>query len=476
MSSESATATMDDESAQPIDLFGYEYTDHNDWFGDLVGGPQWVYFPSLYRYIDRDRGFFGKADRRLLLETHSLDLSDKTQRNARTRIRNRVLSAYFDAQFLQFMSDRDRQIVFKNARTPADGLDFREGFKEFVRFSYLGLLEYEDENGDDHEIDIAGILEQAIREAEEEFAKSKGKNASAEVGISIDWAEGADVEALERRYRTHKPLTHDELAVLVSSGGDSGGDAAEAVEIDLADAIYYDARQQESRQAMGSDRDREAAEEIVTWLRDFFAEYGVETRSDLEEAVARIKEFDQDRCDELLEKLDQLRQVAPHFEEQLAEEAKLSEEDAALLDDILWNPNDIDVEAALEKEVRPRLGDWDPSEDEDLQRFIARVEVARELGGVLAGVGKEGEQRWEEVREIAGFDDEEWTDYMDDQRIERCRSDLCDAIELESIDENLIEQADSWDEFLAVGGQTFSQFEYIYSEDVLEKAVEGFSE
>jgi nucleotide-binding universal stress UspA family protein len=122
-----------------------------------------------------------------------LDLSDTSQRNARTRIRNRVLSAYFDARYLRYIHERDRGLIFQNARNAGYDLHFREGLKEFVRFTYRGLLE------DEHDIDIAEILETAIAEAEQEYATAAGENVTFRVDIDVTRVPGDSVAELERR-------------------------------------------------------------------------------------------------------------------------------------------------------------------------------------------------------------------------------------------------------------------------------------
>lgn len=472
MSSEIAITDMDDDRAVPAGGdFGEEYITWNEWFGDFVGGPRWVYFPALYRNTDRERGILSKSDRRFLLDNYTLDLSDTVQRNSRTRLRNRVVSAYFDAQLLQFISDRDRELIFKNVGSDSDGLDFREAFKELVRFSALGLLE------DDTEIDVAAILEQGLREAKEQHARRKGENASFEVETAVTRTDGASIETLERRYTSHAHLTIDELAVLVQSPHiNNDGSTISADEIDLVDAIYYDARQPSTGSTRRShSRDRQEAERIVEWLREFLAEYDVETRDELEEIVARMKELDEDRCDDLLDKLDRLLAVAPHFEEQLVDQSKLSERDTILLNDIVCNPENIDVETALKNTVRPPLAgeEWDPTEDDDLQQFIARVEVARESGAVLP-LGDDSRDRWERVRDLANFDEQEWADYMEEQRIECCRTHLENRLEEEGIDAAAIGQTHSWQQFLESrpdDEQTFQEFGFLYSEEVLEAAL-----
>ena len=470
---------MGDDSAQHAGpAFGYKYSNWNEWFGDLAGGPQWVYFPALNRNLDRERGFLSKADRRLLLETHSLDLTDKSQRNARTRIRRRILSAYFDAQFLQFLSDRDRELIFKNARQNDAGLDFRESFKELVRFSYLGLLE------DDASVEIQSILEDAIQEAEEEHALTTGENVNFRVNIEVEAIEGASIETLERRYTTHSPLTIQELSVLVSSSHTTEEGFENAADIDLADALYYDARQPGSGPAEYRDgeRNREQAEEIVESLRSWFDEYDLETRDELEETVARLKELDEDLCKELREKMDQLLRTAPYFQSQLAEETSLSEQDTALLKDILWNPDNLDIEDALEKEARPRTAgdEWAPSEDEDLQRFIARVEVARDTGEIIGGKGDENQGRWRKVLSISDFDEQEWSEYMNEQLIERCQAQLNKQFDEADIARYSIEGSETWEEFYNSLPQSeqarFQEPDIIFKESVLTAALKNIQE
>jgi hypothetical protein len=409
--------------------------------GTGTGGVGW-----LLDLADRERGFLSKADRELLLEMQELDLSDTTQRNARTRIRNRVLSAYFDARYLRYIPERDRELIFKNAREEGYDLQLRHCVKEFVRFTYRGLLE------DEHDIDITEILETAIQEAEQEHATAAGENATFQVDINVNRIPGDSITDLERRYTDHKYIGPDELEVLVNSDHtNSDEDVVDAADIGLVDALYYDAHQPESDpNGYGwEDPDRDEAEEIVERLRSVFEEYSVETYDDLKETVDRLGAFDEETFGDLTKDLNRISRAAPNFPTQMASEADLPEQDMELLHDILWNPDNIDVEEALEREARPRTAgdEWSPADDESLQRFIARVEVAREAAEGFTSGGEEGRARWNEVLEITDFDEDEWSEYMQEKRVQRCVSELEEFIEEGELDGDRIRNAPSLEEY-----------------------------
>jgi hypothetical protein len=174
-----------------------------------------------------------------------------------------VLPAFFDARLLRYIHDRDRAIIFRNARRAGYDLHFKEGFKEFVRFTYRGLLE------DEEDVDIAEILETAIAEAEQDVAVAAGENATFRVNIDVTRVPGDGVTDLERRYTNREYLDRQELEVLVNSNHENPDeDVVDAAEIDLVDALYYDARQPQSDRVGYSweDPDREDAEEIVEKL------------------------------------------------------------------------------------------------------------------------------------------------------------------------------------------------------------------
>lgn len=450
-------------------------------FGDISGGTLGGGFGALLEGADRDRGFLSKADRQFLLETYEIDLSNPTQRNARTRVRNRILSAYFDSRYLQYLSDRDRGVIFQNAREAGFDIHFRHGFKELVRFTCLGLLE------DPYEIDITELLETALQEAEQEHATTTGENVNIRVNIDVTRVPGDSIDQLEQRYTRRDRLGRKELEVLVNSDHTNSEDEiVDASDIDLIDAIYYDARQPKQT-PLGADRggyswedpDRDEAEEIVDWLRSLFNEYDIESYDELEQALDWLVHFDDELGQDLREKLNRLPRAAAYFPAQMASTAKLPEEDMELLHDILWNPNNVDVKDALEQEARPPTAgdDWSPGGDDNLQRFIARVEVAREANAGFTSGGENGKERWEEVLHIADFDENQWSEYMREQRIQRLKErieeefestdtlSVKEVLDLETFEEKKVEIREVLD---------VENFVRAYGENVFSHAVKDF--
>lgn len=375
---------------------------------------------------DRDRGFLTENDREYLTRRN---LNGQPARRARMRIRNRVLSAYFDTRYLRYISDEDRRQIFEKARDDFD-LHLREAVKEFVRFTHRGL--------DEFNVDTAQLIEHGLREAEYERAQADGEVVNVQVDVKIEREEGPDIKELQERFENHERMSRPELAVLVNS---------RYTDIDLADALNHEARQlndephppEHTAFDMGSgasqysweDPDAEEADAILAWLRSFFEEHDIETFEEYDVAYDRLRLVDEEAADDLWEKVQRLSRCAPQFEKQLAEEADLSTSDMALLHDILWNPENIDVEEALEKEVRPRTAgeDWTPAGDQELQKFIARVQLAREENSLFTSGGEEGAQRWNRVLELADFNEDEWSEYMQEQRLARLQELLRSEVE-----------------------------------------------
>lgn len=466
---------MTDDSEPFGKPFGELYPITHDRFGQAAGGAAGGGFHWLLEEADRERGFFSEPDRRLLLTSNwDGDLADATERNARLRIRNRVLSSYFDARYLRYIRDQDRKILFANARDAGYDLHFREGFKEFVRFTYLGLLEQETD------VDVQEILEAAIREAETEHAVASGENVDVQVDIDVTRLEERGVEELEEAYHQRKNLDRQELAVLVNSQHRNGDENVEdAADIDLADALYYSARQPESDPHGYSweDPDREEAEEIVEWLRSVFEEYDISSYDNLDVDVDRLSLADEDLGEELREKLSRLPRAAPDFESQLDLGVDLPESDMELLHHILYNPDNIDVETALVEEARPRTAgeDWDPAEDEYLQKFVARVEAH----GSPAG-GERGRERWQEVLEVAEFDEDEWSEYMREQRVTHARKALQEDVDTsETLTVEELQSAGTAEEVSEIlyrkGGEEAYWLTEECEEDVLTEAIRSLT-
>lgn len=439
-------------------------------------------YEQLYDQLDRDRGFLSKADRQFVLENYDLDLSDTTQRNIRTRVRNRVLSAYFDTQYLRYLSDRDRRLIFENARESGKNLNFLHGFKEFVRFTYFGLLE------DDLDIDAVEVLEKAIQEAEQKHATKLGKKVNVEVDIEITHVAGDSIEELERRYTRHGRLERDELEVLVNSDHTNNqSNITDANDIDLVDALYYDARQPTKAVSKTDkdvfkkrDTDRNEAISIVDWLDSMFNEYDVYSYRDLGNILGWLAQFDEDLSEELISKINRLSQVAEYFPAQMSSSTGLSEKDMNLVKRILRDTDGNDVEEALNKQTRPPTANksWSPTEDENVQRFIARVEVAREANPLFSiSDGINVKEKWEKVLHSAEFDHEHWSEYMHDQRVSRFKNSIKD--EMESNDELSIDdllKAESHEEqkrLLRESADTFGSTATIdYPSEVYSEALE----
>jgi hypothetical protein len=468
---------MTDESRRGQEAFGKMYPIHHDEFGLVDGGALGGGFEWLHDHVKEEkwgRGFFGKADREFLLETPSTELTTPGARSARQRIRNRILSTFFDARLLRYIDQRDREIIFENAREAGYDLHFREGFKEYVRFTYLGLLDLETD------IDPTQILSAAIREAERDYALARGENVDVQVDIDVTLAEGDSIKELERRYHQRDKLSGEELAVLVNSQHTNDQeDIQGAADISLADALYYSARQPDSDPYGYSweDPDREEAEEIVEWLRSVFDDHDIETYDDLEAEVPRLHITDEALGDELRRKLSRLSRAAPNFEAQFSLGADLSESDKSLLHQILYDPDNMDVETVLEREARPPTAgeEWDPAEDEYLQKFIARVQADGSPTG-----GEEGRERWKGVLDLAEFDPDEWSEYMQEQRVERCVTELKEWVEEEDVDSSYFQDVRSvdefWDSLPTPAAQGFDILRISYDDATMRMALEKFAE
>lgn len=464
MSLKTSQFVMTNDQDTDMRPFGYTKPISKGPMGTIKGGTGGGGFHALLNNTDRDRGFLTQSDREFLLKANWDDkLPYQTVRNTRLRIRNRILSMFFDARFLRYISEEDRNLIFENARDAGHKLHFREAFKELVRFTYLGLYDFE--------FDTQSLLEAAIEEAERDRATTDGECADVDVDITVTTTERDSVEQLKERYENHDELTRSELAVLVNSN---------QTEISLVDALYYTARQPDSDPYGYSweDPDVEDAEEILSWLRDLFDEYDIDTFEDHKIALDRLRAIDEDLGNEYARKVNHLTRVAPNFNEQLAKEANLPTSDMALLHNILWNPNNIDVKTALEQEARPPTagGDWDPATDESLQKFITRIQAARKANELFTSGGEEGRQRWAEVLEIAEFDAEKWSEYMQEQLVEHCATELREKVGADHFDEDRLRKVDSWEEYWeSMSGseaQTLSLLGTNYGDDVMNKALE----
>lgn len=355
---------------------------------------------ALLDGADRERGFLSPSDRRLLVKANWDDqLAKPTERNARMRIRNRVLSAFFDARYLHLITDQDRELIFEKAKEAGSELHFREAFKEFIRFTYRGLLET------DADVDVENIVETAVREAKREHAVAAGTPAEYEVDLQVTNTTDSDPRDLERRYHQRDTLSRHELAGLVNSDHTATNQPVrDAADISLVDALYYDARQPDTeiREGKQGDTDRNKAKELVEWLQSAFDTYDITTYDELVTGLQRLRLVDPRFHKKLVHNMIRLVRTAPVFESQRRPQGTLAESDMQLLDDILFHADHRGVEAALESNARPATAgdEWDPSTDEFLQQFIARVEAAN------VPMGPESQTRWNTVLQLAEFDPE----------------------------------------------------------------------
>jgi len=364
---------------------------------------------GLLNGADRDRGFFSPSDRELLTKANWDDqLAKPTERNARMRIRNRVLSAFFDARYLRYITDKDRELIFAKAKEAGSELHFREAFKEFIRFTYRGLLEV------DADVDIEDIVETAVQEAKREHAVAAGTPTEYDVDLRVTQTTVSDPRDLERRYHQRDTLSRRELSGLVNSDHTNTNPAVtDAADISLVDAVYYDARQPDTeiREGNHGDTDRDRAEELVEWLRSTFDTYDITTYDELATGLQRLRLVDPQFHKQLVHNMIRLVRTAPLFESQRASQGALAESDMQLLHEILFHTDQRGVEAALESTARPPTAgsEWDPSTDEFLQQFIARVEASN------VPMGPESQTRWNTVLELAEFDPETATTAVDDR-------------------------------------------------------------
>lgn len=429
---------------------------------------------GLQSQIDRDRGGLTDRDRSFLLAD---DLEGQAARRVRMQIRDRILNTYFDVRHLPYLSDSDRDLVFVKAADDYD-LHLRNALKEFVKFTHRGLAEFD--------VNDVEIIEQAIREAENEEAIADGELYDGRVNFALDSTRITDLSDLRSKYERREELQQDELAALVNN---------DSADVDLADALYYQARQlwggadpewggQRDHNYSWRDPDVSRAEEIVEELRDLFADLGIESHRDFRIEWHRLVEPGGTADHRLHELIRELDNVAPHFDQQMAAESDLSKDDMQLLHRLLWNPEKASVEDVLEEEARPKMAgdEWEPSDSRALQKFIARVQVAREKNSIFTSGGDEGRERWGRVLELADFDKGDWTEYMQERRVARLQELLRSEVEGDgdlSLDDLL--DADTFEDQQGILSEKAAQEDTYwealeFGEEVFSEAVEALAE
>jgi len=148
---------------------------------------------------DRPRGMLTPNDRALLLGEVEYDHRQQYS-NRRQDIRERIANGVLDFSLIQYtLQDRDRKRIFRDPAREADigDVQFIESIRSMLYWVYLGLKE--------QNRDFEGLLGQAIREAEEEYARKY-------------WGESADV-AVKLNVDVNRAYDIDELIALIESGG-----------------------------------------------------------------------------------------------------------------------------------------------------------------------------------------------------------------------------------------------------------------
>ncbi|WP_415380262.1 hypothetical protein [Halosimplex sp. TS25] len=146
---------------------------------------------------DRPRGILSPADRAYLRGGTTFE-SDQSERNARARIRERVLAGLYDADLLaDALSERDRELVFeKHVGDDPAGV---RALIAALAFLYRGA--------EDAGLDFETLLEEGVSRAEAD------RNVAAAVEFDVH-REPLDADRLTRKLRRTGSLTLSELSYL----------------------------------------------------------------------------------------------------------------------------------------------------------------------------------------------------------------------------------------------------------------------
>jgi hypothetical protein len=146
---------------------------------------------------ERPRGILSPADRAYLRGETTFE-SDQSERNARARIRERVLAALGDFDLLaDALSERDRELVFGK---------HVGGDPEAVR-SLIATLAVCYRGSEDADLDFGALLEEGVSRAEAD------RDAAAGVDFEVR-REPLDADRLTRKLRRTGSLTLSELSYL----------------------------------------------------------------------------------------------------------------------------------------------------------------------------------------------------------------------------------------------------------------------
>lgn len=151
---------------------------------------------------DRPRGLLSPADRAYLRGETTFD-SDQSERNARSRIRERVLAGLRDFDLLaEALSERDRQLIF--GKHVGDDPDAVRSLIAALAVCYRGT--------EDAGLDFGTLLEEGVSRAEAD------RNVAAGVDFEVR-REPLDTDRLARKLRRTGSLTLSELAYLREAEG-----------------------------------------------------------------------------------------------------------------------------------------------------------------------------------------------------------------------------------------------------------------
>jgi len=146
---------------------------------------------------ERPRGVLSAADRSYLRGETAFE-SDQSERNARARIRERVLAGLRDADLLaDELSERDRELVF--GKHVGDDPEAVRALIAALAFLYRGAA--------DAGLDFGALLEEGVSRAEAE------RSVAAAVEFDVR-REPLDADRLTRKLRRTGSLTLSELSYL----------------------------------------------------------------------------------------------------------------------------------------------------------------------------------------------------------------------------------------------------------------------
>ncbi|WP_049928532.1 hypothetical protein [Halopiger goleimassiliensis] len=161
---------------------------------------------------ERDRGILTPADRAYLRGETQL-ASDQSERNARSRIRNRVRESIRDFEVLiEHLPERDRRLVFEKQFDELDGPAAYDALVSAIAFLYLGV--------EDTDFAVEELLGEGINVAE---AK---RDRSASVTFERTY-HSLSTETLLDRLEGGESLSLTELAYLQRSDDLSRSELAE---------------------------------------------------------------------------------------------------------------------------------------------------------------------------------------------------------------------------------------------------------